>query len=760
MLYFENMNERHNRITDAYEKTCEWMVESESSQFSDWLRSKDDAIFWVSGKAGSGKSTLMKWIATSDMVRSELANGWAKDGDLMIASVFLFEGGTQIQKSHLGILRSVLYQLLESRHDLIRIAFPSFFHGEWPPQNPFLTVTNLNQGVYSLFANLSDRMRLFIVIDGLDEYRIMDRKHHYSKEDLELTHDRDEGDQIWGQSKWATDSHAEIAKLITSMGNKDTLKVAASSRELSVFEEILGPYPRIRIQEHTEQSITRYLQARLEKEGLEDSVSLCKDLARRSGGDALWARLAVDLVLEGSLRSLKPTLDALPRHLGGPDGLYMRMIERMPQDRWQACYRIFHLILKSQQPPTLLTLAFADEGFKDSTAAQGTQQPNTVQDIESIASEMKERLTVSCAGLLETEWHQAESSADERVVFGHQTAKEWASRKDIWQKLPGLQPIDEVELDLSLLSGCVRHLKSFGLLRPPVAVWPEVRFRPEAWLLVATALRYAARVDGKVPDQAAYVSLLDELNDANQKSWVSSLQNHKPLYEDPDWHDRKCPALCRKHWAGYEPMEAGKPPKRKDFFALAVQASLVTYVSVKLQALNEDMRCRKAGELLTYVVNPKEGGISACAALFGDFVDLHHDMPDTRLLDVVFDAGVDVKASEGGEANKVWVKTLKIGRRFFSRQHEVTHLLETSASHRLVQNRERWVAAVKTFLQRGADPHANVDMRSGVGEDASNKTYTAMELIRETLEGEPEYALDLMQMETAVRKESNASLQK
>lgn len=71
-LKFEQMNDRYYAIRDRHEKTFEWLFESPDVlyqakglrvNFSQWLTT-DGRIFWISGKAGSGKSTMMKFLAT------------------------------------------------------------------------------------------------------------------------------------------------------------------------------------------------------------------------------------------------------------------------------------------------------------------------------------------------------------------------------------------------------------------------------------------------------------------------------------------------------------------------------------------------------------------------------------------------------------------------------------------------------------------------------------------------------------------------
>ncbi|KAL9619539.1 MAG: hypothetical protein Q9160_005815, partial [Pyrenula sp. 1 TL-2023] len=66
-LRFEDINIRSNEISETSPKTFEWIFDTTEDanpwdNFSRWLQD-GKTIYWVSGKAGSGKSTLMKFIA-------------------------------------------------------------------------------------------------------------------------------------------------------------------------------------------------------------------------------------------------------------------------------------------------------------------------------------------------------------------------------------------------------------------------------------------------------------------------------------------------------------------------------------------------------------------------------------------------------------------------------------------------------------------------------------------------------------------------
>ncbi|KAK1486937.1 hypothetical protein CABS01_13070 [Colletotrichum abscissum] len=62
-LRFAQIAERQTEIPSAHQETYEWIFkESPDVNFSSWLQGSR-GIFWITGKPGSGKSTLMKFIS-------------------------------------------------------------------------------------------------------------------------------------------------------------------------------------------------------------------------------------------------------------------------------------------------------------------------------------------------------------------------------------------------------------------------------------------------------------------------------------------------------------------------------------------------------------------------------------------------------------------------------------------------------------------------------------------------------------------------
>ena len=103
-----------------------------------------------------------------------------------------------------------------------------------------------------------------MLIDSLDEYRMLDRKDDYTEEDQDLLQEGESDDVLWGQSAWISNGHAEIAKLLSNFTSSSNVKVIVSSRELVTFEDAFRTASRVKIHEHTTTAISNYCRTHLE----------------------------------------------------------------------------------------------------------------------------------------------------------------------------------------------------------------------------------------------------------------------------------------------------------------------------------------------------------------------------------------------------------------------------------------------------------------------------------------------------------------
>lgn len=83
--------------------------------FGDWLRS-DSPVYWISGKPGAGKTTLVKYLLSNAKTKSAL-DVW--NSGAVLLSHFFWRPGSPMQQNIKGLLCSLLHQLVEANGELI-----------------------------------------------------------------------------------------------------------------------------------------------------------------------------------------------------------------------------------------------------------------------------------------------------------------------------------------------------------------------------------------------------------------------------------------------------------------------------------------------------------------------------------------------------------------------------------------------------------------------------------------------------------------
>jgi hypothetical protein len=148
-------------IKTAHAKTCRWLLKSE--QYLNWLDTtkigEHHGFLWIKGKAGTGKSTLMKFA---------LLNACKTMKDRIVLSFFFNARGEDIEKSTIGTYRSLLLQLLkrlpalQSVFDSLSLSTSSFSADhQWNVES---LKTLLEQAIRSLGDS-----SVVCLIDALDE---------------------------------------------------------------------------------------------------------------------------------------------------------------------------------------------------------------------------------------------------------------------------------------------------------------------------------------------------------------------------------------------------------------------------------------------------------------------------------------------------------------------------------------------------------------------------------------------------------------
>ena len=149
-LFFPEMTSREENIPDAHVGTFEWIFKDgvggyrcHHNDYLSWLE-KGSGIFWICGKPGSGKSTLMRYIYGHR--RTSLAlKKWAGNRSVVASAFFLWNpGNASLQITFSGLLRTLLYQVLCQRKDLYQLSLDSE-----PLDIPHWTETRLVRAAFS-----------------------------------------------------------------------------------------------------------------------------------------------------------------------------------------------------------------------------------------------------------------------------------------------------------------------------------------------------------------------------------------------------------------------------------------------------------------------------------------------------------------------------------------------------------------------------------------------------------------------------------
>ncbi|KAB8229928.1 uncharacterized protein BDW43DRAFT_287342 [Aspergillus alliaceus] len=163
-LSFRNIDARHQDISVAHRSTCKWFLETKA--FQQW-RDHDDlptnnGVLWIKGKPGAGKSTLMKY--TLKQARQAFFKGH------VTAAYFFNARGTDLEKTPLGMLRSLVYQLIDQDDDscnrllvLFRDKLKKHPQGQWDWRRGELEEYLL------LEASRTHKKPIMFLIDALDE---------------------------------------------------------------------------------------------------------------------------------------------------------------------------------------------------------------------------------------------------------------------------------------------------------------------------------------------------------------------------------------------------------------------------------------------------------------------------------------------------------------------------------------------------------------------------------------------------------------
>ncbi len=369
-----------------------------------------DQAYWLSGKPGSGKSTLMKYIVNK--FQKHLPKEQALDSELIAISFFFWsEGGCALQKNLIGLLRSMLYQIADQRPDLISVMIEGqsdFKKTSYTGYHHIALHAWTEQRLLSVFKELLSRLPssvdMYLFIDGLDEFL---------------------GDED------------DLISLVHLISQTPRVKVCVSSRPDQIFRHGFAQSPQIRLQDLNYQDTMKVAEdtlhpilfkpflRRREQYKIE---GLIRKTVNKSQGVFLWLALMLKSLKRGADNSdtipeLEQRLERTPDTI---DGLYKHLLESMDECYFSEASKFFELLLKheecdsSSSQLTLLDFVFA-EGKIGRDPATNSDDYFMSQEFMYHCLSVENRILTRCAGLVEIKECPSDSANTAR-----KTEQDWS----------------------------------------------------------------------------------------------------------------------------------------------------------------------------------------------------------------------------------------------------------------------------------------------------------------------------------------------
>lgn len=345
-LAFPGMYDREHQLAEPAAETFEWILPvnweryvdeivpddnirtfQAGSAFVSWLQSTDQ-LFWISGKPGSGKSTLMKHLWSQQSLRLHLEE-WAGGRSLQRSSHYFWKIGGGERNTIRGLYRTLLYTLCGDQEGerYMKMAFES-----WNPESssPVPSLGELRHAMREVLSETRDSIAFCFLTDGLDECLASNNDHHQLCDVLNQD--------------------------FLAAGHKDNVKLIVSSRPEPPFGDTYSQSRNLIMQDLTRKDIEHYV-LQLLQEANTHSILQSADVGKisskildNSNGVFLWTvlvirRLRSSMMYELDPRTLANEVDEMPHEI---DDLIGSIVGNVPSKFFPKCRELLILLRNSQ----------------------------------------------------------------------------------------------------------------------------------------------------------------------------------------------------------------------------------------------------------------------------------------------------------------------------------------------------------------------------------------------------------------------------
>ncbi|KAE9569295.1 hypothetical protein CGMCC3_g14616 [Colletotrichum fructicola] len=338
-LNFSQIKARQNEIPKAHQNTFEWIFnESLEGNLSKWLHPCSDGVFWITGKPGSGKSTLMK-LLSGDQRTLLLAKSWVGPKPLVVASHFFWNAGKPLQKSQEGLLRTLLFQILVQCPEVIPEVCSERYANPLQDIEPW-GVEELSRAFSRIQQIQELPCRVLMLVDGLDEYS--------------------------GDVK-------ELTTFLHAVAKSSEIRVCCASRAWPEFSKAFGSGTwKVQVHQLTKADIRSYIEdhlgqhdafAKLHSKDESSTKAFMETIAEKAEGVLFWVFLVIKSILRGldnldDIGTLRRRLDELPSDL---NAFFERMMDSIENVYKQEAHTAFLLLLCAKAPLPVDVLLALDQ---------------------------------------------------------------------------------------------------------------------------------------------------------------------------------------------------------------------------------------------------------------------------------------------------------------------------------------------------------------------------------------------------------------
>ncbi|KXH46752.1 hypothetical protein CSIM01_06817 [Colletotrichum simmondsii] len=319
-LYPSGLKSRENLIQDPVEGTFQWIWSN--SSFKSWLSADRSTTMWLTGKPGSGKSVMLRYVSNylctvaDDIPYEPLA---VARRSFAVANFFCDFSAPP--KSSESILRSLLHQVLSGQPSLLRYLTPVVKRKhQWSTGTDFSLVTALRE--------ISKHRSIVCVIDALDECDVVVRTNLLNAL----------ADHLVAPAEDSWRSPCAVHASCACRTSSPKLKILFSSRpflsvQVSNHENHHVQHLSLSVGEAAS-SLAKDFQAVVKSTfpllGSNDEVERRQDIAsrivERSDGVFLWVKLVLKSLLALEVQTSENLLSQLEKHPTNLNDMYSSIL--------------------------------------------------------------------------------------------------------------------------------------------------------------------------------------------------------------------------------------------------------------------------------------------------------------------------------------------------------------------------------------------------------------------------------------------------